>query len=393
MKGYNLMKTSTIAMVIGATSLVSLSASADTSGKFYGDARLRYENVQQDNALADANALTLRTRLGYKTPTKNGFSGVVEIENSTALVDNYSFPPVGLNAGEFSVVADPDSDTEVDQAFAQYKGGNFDVKVGRQVIALDGQRFIGHVGFRQDRQTFDALSATYAPSASSKFTYAYINKRNRIFADNLDLDAKDHLLNASFKFGSGKLTPYAYLLEVDEGADNSLDTYGVSYTGKAAGFSYNAEVAQQEANDTFDATYFALGAGKKLGKVTVKLGYESLGSDDGNYGFSTPLATLHKFNGWADQFLATPAQGLNDLKLSVSGKFAGGSWSAAYHDFSADESMGGADDLGSEFDISYAKKFGKRYSGGIKYATYDAGDAAFGKVDTDKLWVWLGAKF
>jgi len=35
----------------------------------------------------------------------------------------------------------------------------------------------------------------------------------------------------------------------------------------------------------------------------------------------------------------------------------------------------------------------KTYSAGIKYAAYSAGDVGAGKVDTDKLWVWLGLKF
>ncbi|WP_246283085.1 alginate export family protein [Marinifaba aquimaris] len=54
------------------------------------------------------------------------------------------------------MIADPES-TEVDQALLQYKGKSWTTKLGRQIIALDGQRFVGHVGWRQDSQTFDAL--------------------------------------------------------------------------------------------------------------------------------------------------------------------------------------------------------------------------------------------
>ncbi len=46
---------------------------------------------------------------------------------------------------------------------------------------------------------------------------------------------------------------------------------------------------------------------------TLGVGYELLGSDDGVAAFQTPLATLHKFNGFADQFLVTPAGGLQDI--------------------------------------------------------------------------------
>ena len=65
-------------------------------------------------------------------------------------------------------------------------------------------------------------------------------------------------------------------------------------------------------------------------------------------------------------------------------------WLSAYHEFDADE---GSADYGDELDISFAKSFGKHYSAGVKYAAYSAGDASTGKVDTDKVWLWLGAKF
>jgi hypothetical protein len=38
----------------------------------------------------------------------------------------------------------------------------------------------------------------------------------------------------------------------------------------------------------------------------------------------------------------------------------------------------------------YAKAINKTFKAGIKYAAYNAGDT---KVDTDKVWVWLEAKF
>ena len=45
-----------------------------TKGTASADFRLRYENVEQDNAAQDASALTLRTRLGYTSGSfKGGF--------------------------------------------------------------------------------------------------------------------------------------------------------------------------------------------------------------------------------------------------------------------------------------------------------------------------------
>lgn len=373
---------------------------AMTDGTAYGDFRLRYENVEQDNAADDANALTIRSRLGYNTGTYEGFSATVEFEDARVVAgqDSYELPgparEAGYNVKGRSVVADPET-TELDQAFLKYSAGDLTVKGGRQVITLDNHRYVGHVGWRQDRQTFDALSINYQLLKDLEATYIYIGKRNRIFGEVSDIDSKDHLLNVAYTTGIGKFTAYSYLLEVDNSTDNALDTYGVRFSGgtdidNGMKVLYTAEYAYQEnesAGNTLDTEYMLIEAGLVVSGITGKLGYEVLGSDDGAVGFATPLATMHKFNGWADVFLNTPADGLTDLYASVSGKLAGGKWMLAYHDFESDE---GSTDYGDEIDISYAKGFGKHYSAGIKYAAYSEGDVG---VDTDKLWFWLGAKF
>lgn len=382
-------------------SVVDGITSALTGGTAYGDFRLRYEGVEQDNTADDANALTLRTKLGYKTGAYEGFSATVEFEDSRVVAgqDGYELPGPARQAGYAvkgkSVIADPEV-TELDQGFLQYKTDSLTAKFGRQVITMDNHRFIGHVGWRQDRQTFDALSLSYKPMDGLDLQYAYLDQRNRIFGEEADVNSKDHLFNIGYKTPFGKLSTYAYLLEVDNNTENGLDTYGIRLSGAkpldSAKILYTAEYAYQEAesgNNTLETSYSLLEGGVSVSGITAKLGYEVLGSKDGAVAFATPLATLHKFNGWTDQFLGTPADGLVDMYLSVSGKLAGGKWVVAYHDFSTDESSAN-DDLGSEIDLLYAKKFTKNYSGGIKYGAYSAGDT---RVDTDKLWLWLGAKF
>lgn len=386
-----LSKLTTLILLAGA----SVSANANTDAKTSVDLNLRYETVEQDNAKKDASALTLRSRFNYTSASYNGFLGVVEFEDlrQVAGVDDYN-DAVGNNT-QYSVIADPET-IELDQAFVQYRQGKVTAKVGRQVIILDNHRYVGPVGWRQDRQTFDAATLNYAALDNVKIRYSYINKRNRIFAEVKDLHSKDHLLNIAYKTGFGQLTGYSYLLEVDEGTPNGLDTFGVSFKGKKDQFSYFAEFATQEsksgAND-YSATYIAIEGGYSFDALTLKLGVEVLGSDDAMYGFSTPLATLHKFNGWADQFLTTPKEGLVDLYASISGKVFGGGWTVVVHDYAADEATETVDDLGSEINAIYTKKFAKNYTAGIKYAAYSAGDSALGKVDTDKFWLWIGAKF
>lgn len=368
-----------------------------TKGKAYGDLRLRYEAVDQDNARDDATALTLRTRLGYKTGAYNGFSGVIEFEDNSVVLgqDDYSVPVVGTNGTTYSVVADPET-TELDQFFIQYKSGGLIARYGSQVITLDGHRHVGHVGWRQDRQTFDAFLLKYTHAKNMNFTLASIDGRNRIFAEAGDQNANDILLNFSYKTGSGKLAVYNYALEDEFGDNVTRDTFGLSYSGAVktgdAKILYTVEFASQETeSDTsvssVDTDYTLLEAGYAGKGFVVKLGLETLGSDSGAGAFTTPLATLHKFNGWADIFLGTPANGLEDLYIMYGTKIAKGSFKAFYHKFSSDE---GSIDYGTEVDLVYAKKFTKNFSGGIKYASYSADDFA---VDTDKVWLWTGLKF
>lgn len=379
-KTFTLKKVALATMLLAGTTGSALAAD---EAKATVDMNLRYENV--DQGAKDADALTLRTRLTYTTASSNGFSGVIEFEDSRVVAgqDDYKFGPMDSGNTTDSVIADPET-TELDQAFVQYKTDKLTAKLGRQVITLDGHRFVGHVGWRQDRQTFDALSVNYKASDKLELTYAHIEKRNRIFGELADVDSSDDLLNVSYKTSIGKLVGYAYLLDQDGGAE--IDTYGVSLTGAKDKLSYALEYATQE-NGAFDADYIKLEGAYDFGAVKATLGYEVLGSDNGAYGFATPLATLHKFNGWADMFLGTPATGLEDIYVSVAGKVAGGKWTVAYHDFSADE---GSASYGSEIDAVYGRPLNKTFSMGVKLAMYSADD--FG-VDTDKVWLWLGAKF
>ncbi|HZD52989.1 MAG TPA: hypothetical protein VE175_08070, partial [Woeseiaceae bacterium] len=91
-------------------------------GEAHATFNLRYENVRQDNALRDASAVTLCTRLGYGTGEYAGFSALVELEDSRILFgqDEFSVGPTGFHPGEYSVIADPET-TELDQGFLQYR--------------------------------------------------------------------------------------------------------------------------------------------------------------------------------------------------------------------------------------------------------------------------------
>lgn len=391
----------TISLAAAVTGLLTLQpqiASADaltdaiTKGTTSLDLRLRYEMVDQHNVLKQADALTLRTRLGYTTQGWNQLSAMVELENTSALVDHYA--PV--QAG-YSVVNDPD-DSELNQWGISYAAlPGLTATVGRKRLVFDNARWVGNVAWRQNEQTFDGAFLKYAPSAALNFEYAYINNVNNIVFANVDLQG--HLANLRWTvLPTLTLVGYAYLLDYEVPATPDLDTYGLRADGAAPlndsiKLLYTAEYAAQKAETpagTFDTGYLLGEIGLGFKPLSVRLGYEKLGSDDGQFGLLTPLATKYAFNGWADLFLATPAGGLEDVYLTVTGKLGSATLIASYHEYSADQTVGGVDDYGSEINLSAAMPLAGKLSGLIRYASYSADE--FG-VDTDKFWAQLEFKF
>ncbi|MDF2182604.1 alginate export family protein [Neptuniibacter sp. CAU 1671] len=362
-------------------------AEAFTNGKTNVSFRLRYEDVN-DDAAEDAEALTLKSRITFTTDSYKGFSALLEVDDVTEL-DNVTYTDGVTNRGTTPIV-DPE-DTDVNQAYLAYTTGATTVKVGRQRILLDNQRFVGGVGFRQNEQTYDALSITNTSLPDTTLFYSYISSVNGITGT--DVEHETHLVNAKYTgLPIGALSAYYYSIELED-ADDSLDTYGVRLSGsKPAGDAkilYTAEYATQEnVGGTAEPDYYVVEGGVSVAGVTAKLGYEVLGSDEG-VGFNTPLATKHKFQGWADMFLATPGAGIEDLYFSVGTTLAGIKLLAVYHDYESDE---GSLDFGDEWGFLAAKSFGKNYGLELKYASYDAGkDIA--KEDKSKLWLTATAKF
>ena len=146
---------------------------------------------------------------------------------------------------------------------------------------------------------------------------------------------------------------------------------------------------------SYTAEYYLLTADLALKNgLSFGLGIESLGGDQNAAGkaFRTPLATLHAFQGWADQFLGTasslPGAGVDDLMFNAKYKFQKWQFQAIYHDFSAADGPG---DWGSELDLAASRKLGERYSLLLKAAIFSADDPAF--RDVTKLWLQLTANY
>lgn len=361
--------------------------------------RLRYEDVTVDNTDGPdgtADVLSLKTRLTFTSKDFNGWGLGLEMDDVTHITD---LEPEGTGAG----IGDPEG-TEVNQYFLTYKFGKSVAKYGRQRILLDNQRFVGGVGFRQNEQTYDGFSITSKDVDKLTLFGAYITSVNRIFGEQSALGDHDNqtlLLNAKYAFDKAiNITGYYYSIDNKNALAFSTDTFGVRATGAVSDFGYTAEFASQSDGgdnpNEYSATYTHLEGSYKLKPVKFTVGYEVLGAD-GEDEFITPLATLHKFQGWADNFLGGGTGnrngGIVDTYFTAAGKAGPVKLVGTYHILGSDDSAaaGGVDDYGTELGFLVAGKV-KGVGLSLKYAAFSADDDS-GMKDTDKLWLTASAAF
>lgn len=370
------------------------------------DTRLRYEAV--DTPTVDADAVTLRLRAGAEVKHVSGLSFLAEGEGTLAIADDYNAFPFAIADKQrrtaYAVVPDP-MNIDLNRLQVQYKSKAATITVGRQRINLDDQRFVGSVAWRQNEQTFDAarLEAKLGP-VSLDGTYA-ISQRTIFGIDAGPRQAFDGhfaFLGASAKLGPVTVKVFSYLLNFDlkeHGgalATTNVDTqtYGLRAVGAfnlsprtklTLTGSYARQMDWKTNPADYSAEYVLAEAALAHGPLGVTGGYEKLGAEKGR-AVQTPMATLHKFQGWADLFLTTPAGGIEDWYLGASHRFTGVkalpglNAAVTFHRF---ESDAGSLHYGDEWDASLGFKLG-RAAVLLKYADYNA--AAFG-ADTRKFWL------
>lgn len=369
-------------------------------GSLIADFRLRYEAVEQNGVQNDAEALTLRGRIGFETAEAYGLSALVDLETIHHL-GGTKFNDTINGKTTYPVVADPES-TQLNRLQLRYRHDEWlDATVGRQRIKLDDDRFIGNVGFRQNEQTFDAIRVDVSPIENLTARYIYLDQVNRILGEDSPtgrFDLNGHALNVSYDLGPLETVGYAYLIENEDRSGLSSQTYGLRLSGTQAfnpvEIAYGGEIAQQSdyENNTsdFEHLYYALNAAVSWSGFSLGAAYQVL-EGDGVTAFQTPYATGHKFQGFADLFLTTPVAGVEDLSATVRYTVKDLEWAqkvgafATYHDFSA-ESSGLS--YGSEIDLGAFAKFDHGFGTEIKYADYNAD--GFG---TDRSKLWLTASY
>lgn len=374
------------------------------------EGRLRYEHVEQDKLAKplDADAVTMRLRAGAEFKMNN-LSILVEGAGTLALDHDYNAFPFAVpgesqsKPGVYSVVPDPEN-IALNRLQFSYKVKGNGVTVGRQRINLDDQRWVGSVGWRQNEQTFDAVrgEGKFGPVALDAI---YSWGQRTIFG--IDASNRQAWGGSFLMFGAGvKLGPvnvkgFGYFLDYDlePGAPLSSRTLGARATtelklNKAVKVDLMGSYARQSDyrdSKPFDAPYIAGEAGVSFVGLRLAGGYEKLGTDNGR-ALQTPMATLHKFNGWADVFLTTPVNGLQDAYGSASykvgdfGAVKGVTGTVVFHQFdSAIKDI----KYGTEWDAQLGFKF-KQFAVLAKYADFNgANSGPFATADKKIAWLQL----
>ena len=379
--------------------------------KYILDGRIRSEMVDQDGIAESAHAVTLRARLGFETGKAWNTALLIEGDAIVPIQDEYRPDPTSTYNAIYPVVADPEAYEFNRIQLTNTSLPGTTLTLGRQRIGLDDQRFVGGVAWRQNEQTFDALRVVNRSITNLVLDATYLNRVNRIFGDDSlqgDYKGDSFLLNAAYQTKIGKFTAFGYLLDFEpitgiaaglNPVRDSTTTYGLRFAGeKPAGKIKLAYIASYATQTDFADNPLDFELDYLTGELTGTFRHFSLGigteilegngvAGVGGKGFTTPLATLHKFQGWADKFLTTPANGIEDLYATGSVTLKGvGSLDtlgliAAYHDYQAEQISA---DYGEEWNVSLAAKI-KRVNMMLKFADYRQGVPTVGR-STEKFW-------
>lgn len=393
-------KTGLAAIATIGTIQTTFAQTTELPTSFSVDTRLRWEQAQSEAESEAASALTLRIRPTLEIKPHSNISLLGEVEAVVGLIpDNRN----GFFGDESRPqIPDPEG-IELNRLQALIGlSDTVSINLGRQQISLDEERFIGISNFRQNQQTYDAITTNVTTKTGVAIDAGYIWQVNSFLGSRHPagkIDSQSFFLDGGIPtlIGYGSLFHYNLDLKVGgtNGEDIKSETTGIRLNGRRAlGPSkmlfWRASYAEQEINDA-RPDYFLGSVGLDVGEVTIVGRFEQLGTDDGT-AFQTPLGTLHKFQGRSDIFTRTPEDGLNDSEISMVWRIGsfyalrGSRLNVQYNKFeSADGGLNYGEETGAEFSTLIG---GTRF--GIATSRYEANAFA---TDTDKTWITFSRQF
>ncbi len=375
----------------------AVSVSEDLDILFRTDARLRYETADSDGFAQNGEALTLRIRPSIEINPRPMISVLAEAEAIISVLPNRlngfvsASPRPGISDEEV---------LELNRLQIEFAPtDNLSLTAGRQRISLDDERFIGTVDFRQNQQTYDAVTTAFQAPAGITLRAGYIWRVGRILGPeqpNGVFDSDSFYINAAVALPIGQVTLYHYDLDLDDRVATQIlsKTSGVVVRGRTfsghLGLFWEAGYARQSSMGA-SPEFVRASLSANLSDFTLAAKFEELGSDDGT-AFQTPLATLHKFQGPADIFLVTPPDGIRDFEGRASwriGSIGPARASLISLQYNRYEAANGIGKYGDEWSAQIATTVvSTRFS--IEAAHYNADGFA---EDTTRFWLTASRQF
>ncbi|MEO5694836.1 MAG: alginate export family protein [Usitatibacter sp.] len=378
--------------------LICLGAGDDIGNRPYGlsealttghaniQLRPRYNRIDESDKSLLTEGGTVRALAGWRSAPWQGLRLTVEAIH-TDYLGRKRFNEDGAQffSSPYPLLPDPRY-TGVNQAHIEYASvGGLRLKLGRQLVHLDNQRWVSDNDFRQIPQLFDGASASYAGIANTELLAGYFS-RLRDTSGEVE-NVKLTLLRAAWNPARGhSLAAYAYFHDQPvtsnfTGFANSsyriagLRAEGALQTSMRFEVPYVLEVAQQKpfagGDARVDARYWRVGAGLSADAWTVRADMETRGSNNGVYGLQAPLTDYYAFNGWTLHFFTVPKQGLRDRWITARHAVGPITLFGEAHRFKSD--FGGLD-LGRENDLGVTWEALPNAIVRLQHARYDPGD-------------------
>jgi len=328
-----------------------------------------YLAAQEADEMAPKNSIDItaqiRPRFEYRNgaylPLQDGDAPAILVNNRTRLNFEYnnadrlkvyvSLQNVNIWGQAPQIQAtDKTGGMSVFEAYAAFPlAEQVNIKLGRQVIALDDDRIFGSLDWHPAGRSHDAVNINWAPNED--FTLRGFIAYNQSAASPLNVNFPkgqyfsggqpyQHLeaLHAHYHIAPTQQLSFLFAnlgYKVDAAKANNMQTFGAHYAGKSDEVTYGAtaylQTGKNAAGVSKSAYMFALNAGYRFSPIfalTAGLDYLSGNASDDTSGkdkaFDPFSGTNHKFYGFMDYYFvgapgskAVPTQGLLNPYLTA----------------------------------------------------------------------------
>ena len=346
-------------------------------------------------------------RDGFKTPSSAGFTPAFFVEQRSRLYADYAAPKytfrfaiqdVRLWGQTPQIFKEELGVAFLSEAWGEFdlgQGGAASMRVGRQILSYDNQRFLGGLEWAQQGRRHDAALFKYEPAGKAVKLHvgAAFNADDAVPEPRLLQGEAANFYttpgnykamqfawaNLGFGDGAGSVSLLALnaILQDPDTSVSNKQTFGVipRYTlGNGIGLAADAYYQAGELGGD-DVGAYLLGANATFptGVAPITVGFELIsGKDDDDEGaritsFSPDYGTNHAFNGLMDYFFVGPANGdvgVNDFYAKTKfafGKTGGNLGVQAHHFLTGSTQLGGEGaeldrSMGTELDLVYSRK-------------------------------------